>query len=117
MESIMTFHVHNAVIYIVMWQIQKQVIIWHFLNKPLFQEWFTAGNPDLREEFIFNTGKIYGQNIYHYLMLQGPGTLSIQKCPMDIQVFGMCNNCPHPYTTLSYDNIQENLYENYMTVL
>ena len=33
---------------------------------------------------------------------KGSGTLSIAKCPWEIRIyiFGKCNNCQHPYTTL-----------------
>ena len=34
---------------------------------------------------------------------EGSGTLSIPKCPWEICIFGKWNNCPHPYTTLTYD--------------
>ncbi len=33
---------------------------------------------------------------------KGSGTLPMLKCPGEIFIFGMWNNCPHPYSTLTY---------------
>ena len=42
---------------------------------------------------------IHWQSVHH--PMKGSETLSIPKCPREIYIFGMWNNYPHPYTTLT----------------
>ncbi len=55
------------------------------------------------ERFIGTSIKcsVNGHLLHNYMHeAKGSGTLSILKCPWEIYVFGMCNNCPHPYITI-----------------